>query len=219
MKFNRAYHGNNISFIDMLFNIIIVFVLLFFIAILLMNPVSKKDDIVAKADLLVTMTWPDHNPHDIDLWIKPPNGSAIGFTHKENSYLFLDRDDLGASNNFTVINGQKASISIRREVMSFRGKEPGRYIVNIQFFLPKEPSGFQLYSYDGTPVPVIIELVQINPTYKILAKKEISLTAVKEEKTAFSFIIRDDTVTEIDIVTEEHFIMNHSSHVENDTMR
>jgi len=212
MKYNRTYHGNNISFIDMLFNIIIVFVLLFFISILLMNPVSKKNDIEAKADLLVTMTWPDDNPHDIDLWIKPPVGRVIGFTNRENSYLFLDRDDLGISNNFTIINEKKVPISIRREVMTFRGKEPGRYVANVQFFLAKDPNGRQAM-YDGVPVPVVIELVQINPVYKILARKEVILTMVREEKTAFSFIIRDDNVTEIDTISEEHFILDHNSHI------
>lgn len=218
MKYKRTYHGNNISFIDMLFNIIIVFVLLFFMAILLMNPVSKEKDVEAKADLLIIMTWPDNNPHDIDLWVKPPNGSAIGFTHKTNSYLFLDRDDLGVSNNFVIINEKKVTISTRREVMTFRGKEPGRYVVNAHFFLSKGLDG-KMATYDGVPVPVMIELVQINPVYKILVRKEVILTMVREEKTAFSFIIRDDNVTEIDIETEEHFILNHSSHVENDTMR
>lgn len=213
MKYNKTYHGNNISFIDMLFNIIIVFVLLFFMAIMLMNPISKKNEIEAKADLLVVMTWPDNSPHDIDLWIKPPKGRAIGFTNRDSSYLFLDRDDLGASNNYTIVDEKKILISTRREVLAFRGKAPGRYVVNVQFFLPKGNDGKQIYSYDGTPVTVNVEFVQINPVYKILSKKEIILTAVKEEKTAFSFIIRDDDVAEIDNTTEEHFILDHNSHI------
>ena len=49
--------------------------------------------------------------------------------------------------------------------------------------------------------------MQINPTYNILARKEINLATVKEEKTAFSFIIRDDAVTEIETDIEEPFIL------------
>jgi len=206
MKDYRHYHGSNISFIDMLFNIIIVFVLLFFVTVMLMNPQSKKEDIESKADILITMSWPDHSPHDIDLWVKPPNGVPIFYNHRENSFVFLDRDDLGISNNFVIKDGVKTPLAPRREVMSFRGKEPGRYVANVHFYLPKTPDGTKADTYDGTPIPVVVELTQINPVYKILAKKEIILTFVKEERTAFSFIIRDDVVTELTMDVEEPFL-------------
>ena len=206
---HRNYHGSNISFIDMLFNIIIAFVLLFFAAILLINPPAKKKDIEAKADLIITMSWQDLSPHDIDLWVKPPDGHNIGFTSKENSYIFLERDDLGVTNNFVMKDGVKVTLPTRREVISFRGKIPGRYVVNAHFYMAKDNEGASRPEvYDGVPVLVIVELIQINPTYKILARKEIKLENVKQEKTAFSFIIRDDLVTSIDTETEEHFILN-----------
>lgn len=211
MKDYRQYHGSNISFIDMLFNIIIVFVLLFFIAVLLMNPPSKKEDIPAKADLIITMTWPDNNPHDIDLWLKTPKGTPIFYNHRENSFAFLDRDDLGISNNYVEKDGVKVPLSARREVISFRGKSPGRYVANVHFFISKSPDGQRAYEYDGQPIPVIVELIQINPVYKVLAKKEIVLTQVKEEKTAFSFIIADDVVSEISLEIEEPFLQNYNT--------
>lgn len=208
MKNYRQYHGSNISFIDMLFNIIIVFVLLFFVAIMLMNPPSKKADIESKADLMITMSWPDLSPHDIDLWVKPPNGTPIFYNHRENSFVFLDRDDLGISNNFVIKDDQKIALAPRREVMSFRGKEQGRYVANVHFYIPKSADGSKVETYDGTPIPVTVELVQINPVYKILARKEIALTRVKEERTAFSFIIRDDIIAELSLDIEEPFIQS-----------
>jgi len=206
MKNYKHYHGSNISFIDMLFNIIIAFVLMFFIAIMYMNPAAKKKDLEAKADIIITMSWPDNNPHDIDLWLKPPEGSAIYYSAKENSFIFLDRDDLGASNNFIIKDGVKEMLATRREVISFRGKMSGRYVVNSVFYMAKTESGVTLdpSTYVGTPVPVTIEMVQINPVYKIIAKKNI-LLSIKEEKTAFSFIIRDEEITDIDLETEEKF--------------
>jgi cbb3-type cytochrome oxidase subunit 3 len=207
MKQYRQYHGSNISFIDMLFNILLAFVLLFFAVVLFINPPAKKKDIEAKADIIITMSWPDMSPHDIDLWVRPPDGNNIGFTHKENSYLFLERDDLGISNNFVIKDGQKISLSPRREVVTFRGVMPGRYVVNTHFYMAKTTNGIS-GTFDGVPVPVVVELIQINPSYKILTRKEIILENPKEEKTAFSFIIRDDLVTDIDTETEEHFILN-----------
>lgn len=204
---NVKYYGNNISFIDMLFNIIIVFALIFFAAVLLMNEPAKKKDVETKADIIVTMSWPDKSPHDIDLWIKVPDGFPIGYRHKENSYLYLDKDDLGISNNFIIKDGERIPLGPRREVISFRGKVPGRYVVNTFFYMCKTEDNKEKETYDGPPLPVIVELIQINPVYKILRRKEIMLTAVKEERTAFSFIIRDDMITEIDDDIEEPFVL------------
>jgi hypothetical protein len=190
----------------MLFNIIIVFALIFFAAVLLMNEPTKKKDTEAKADMIVTMSWPDLSPHDVDLWIKAPDGAPIYYSHKENSYLFLDRDDLGVSNNYIVKDGEKIQLSVRREVASFRGMAPGRFVVNSMFYAAKKIDGtVEVDKSVIEPIPVVLELIQINPVYKILARKEMILTEVKEQKTAFSFIIRDGLITDIDTETEEPF--------------
>lgn len=208
MKKGSQYYGSNISFIDMLFNIIIVFVLLFFASIMLINEPAKKKDIEARADVIITMTWPDMSLHDMDLWVKVPDGKPIGYNHKENSYVFLERDDLGISNNFVIKDGVKTALAPRREVVSFRGKVPGRYVVNVQFFMAKTEDGKAVAFYDNTPIPVQVELVQINPSYKILARKEIIMTKTKEERTAFAFVVRDDAIADIELETEETFILD-----------
>ena len=40
----------------------------FILAVLFMNPVAKKGIIDPKAEYLITVTWPDNNPDDIDTW-------------------------------------------------------------------------------------------------------------------------------------------------------
>lgn len=200
------YYGSSISFIDMLFNIIMLFVLLFFAAIMLINPDAKKKDIEAKADMIITMTWPDNSPHDMDLWVLPPDRSVIGYTHMGNSFMFLERDDLGWSNNFTMMEGHRVELPTRREVITFRGKENGRYVVNVHFFMSKDVRTGKAGESPAQPVPVKVELVQINPKYKILASKELPMANAKEEKTAFSFTIRDGEITDIDLETDQKII-------------
>jgi hypothetical protein len=206
-KKNHNYHGSNISFIDMLFNIIMVFVLMFFASILMMNPPAKKNEVEVKADTIITMTWPDNSPHDIDLWVKVPEGNPIGYSHKENTYLFLERDDLGANNNYVMKNDERVILATRREVATFRGKEEGRYVVNVNFYMAKTMDGHTDSAYSGPPIPVVVELIQINPVYRVLARKEIMLTSVREEKTAFSFIVNNNEITEIEKDIEEPFIL------------
>ena len=208
-KRHNQYHGSSLSFIDMLFNIIILFVLLFFVALLTMNPDSKKKDIESKADLMIVMTWPDNSPHDIDLWLKTPE-TLIGYPHRENSYAHLEQDNLGMANNFIMKDNERIEIPSRREVITFRGTPNGRYVVNINFFAAYGPD-----AGNAPIVPVTVELIQINPSYRVLVKKDLTLERVKQEKTAFSFVIRENEVTDIDNDLDEPFLGTYSGASEN----
>ena len=206
---SHQYHGSSLSFIDMLFNINMLFVLLFFAAILLMNPAAKNKDVEVKSDIMIVMTWPDADPNDIDLWIKAPPNDIIGYPHKENSYLHLERDDTGASSNYIITGDTKVDLGSRREVIMFRGKTDGRFVVNVHFYSAKDKTGSVIYD-KISPVPVHIELIQINPEYKIVAKKDITLAAVKQEETAFSFLIQEGNITQVNTDISEPFISEYS---------
>ena len=78
----RKYHSN-LAFNDLLFNIMLGFVVLFIIAFLLINPPTKKDDIPMKAEWLIIVEWPPELMDDVDVWIKAPNGDLVGFKNKE----------------------------------------------------------------------------------------------------------------------------------------
>lgn len=55
----------------MLFNILIAFVFCFIIAVPAMNPKAKKAGYVpAKAEFIITVSWPDNDPDDIDTWCR-----------------------------------------------------------------------------------------------------------------------------------------------------
>lgn len=64
---------------DLLFNTLLAFVLLFAIALMAMNPKAKTGVIDAKAEFLITVTWPDLNPNDIDTWVQDPGGDLVWF--------------------------------------------------------------------------------------------------------------------------------------------
>ena len=52
------YHSHT-SFLDLLFNTLVGFVMLFIIAFLLISPIKKKKDIEQKAEYVITVTWPN----------------------------------------------------------------------------------------------------------------------------------------------------------------
>jgi hypothetical protein len=66
-------------FYDLLFNTLLIFVLLFAVALLAMNPKAKTGVIDAKAEFIITVTWPDLNPNDIDTWVQDPGGNLVWF--------------------------------------------------------------------------------------------------------------------------------------------
>ena len=74
---NRFFSST--AFIDLLFNIIVGVAFLFMIAFLLINPVSKKNDVESKADYLIILTWDNKSHDDIDLWIRDPVGKVMSF--------------------------------------------------------------------------------------------------------------------------------------------
>ena len=123
-KRNRTIIGSNLSFNDLLFNVLVGFVMLFVIAFLLINPITKKSDIPVKAEFLIVLSWPADAADDIDLWVQRDTEKPVGFSNRENTPLHLDRDDLGRTNDKVIIDGKATTINVNRETTTIRGIEP-----------------------------------------------------------------------------------------------
>ena len=79
----------------MLFKALQVVAFLFFIALLVINPEAKQGKIDTKADFIITMTWPDSHPDDVDLYAEDPLGNIVWYHVREAGFMVLDRDDRG----------------------------------------------------------------------------------------------------------------------------
>ena len=82
-KKSKSYNSNT-SFLDILFNTLVGFVLLFIIAFLLISPVKKKKEIEQKAEYVITATWPAGMGDDIDAWLEDPTGKNNVFSKKRS---------------------------------------------------------------------------------------------------------------------------------------
>ena len=58
----------------MLFKALQVVAFLFFLALIAMKPHAEDGKIEKKAEFLITMTWPDEHPDDVDLYVQDPAG-------------------------------------------------------------------------------------------------------------------------------------------------
>lgn len=184
-------------FYDMLFNMLIAFVFCFIVALLAMNPKAlKAGDVPAKAEYLITLAWPDHDPNDIDTWVQSPAGEVVWYRAREAGLMHMDRDDRGASNDTLVVNNQRYVNPSNQEVVTLRGLQPGEYVVNAHYFESgKDAPGAPTPVPDartGRPVAVTLTLVKVNPRAELAYQGQATLAKPGDEATLLRFTLAPD---------------------------
>lgn len=162
-----------------LFKIIQALTFFFTLSVIFMNPITKKGIIDPKAEYIITVTWPDNNPNDIDTWVEEPDGNLVWFQTKEAGLIHLDRDDRGNINDVLNINGQTIQNPLNQEVVTIRGTVVGEYVVNIFYYA----------SEDNKPVPVKVRVDKVNPQLEVVYYDTLTMEKVGDEKTAVRFTI------------------------------
>src|SRR3981081_1909928 len=142
----------------MLFKALQVVAFLFFIALLAMNPEAKSGKIDTKAEFIITMTWPDSHPDDIDLYAEDPLGNIVWYHVREAGFMVLDRDDRGGVNNSIMVNGKRITSPIREETVSIRVRVAEKYTFNVQYYLATQ----------NRPVPVSVKVEKVNPMVEVI---------------------------------------------------
>ncbi len=168
---------------DMLFNKLIAFVFCFIVALLAMNPQAlKTGDIPAKAGFIITVSWPDMNPNDIDTWVQDPAGNLVWFRAREAGLMHLDRDDRGLTNDSIVVNGRAVVNPLNQEVVTLRGIAAGEYTINAHYYDSK----------DGKPVEITVSVVKVNPRAEVVYYGTATLARKGDEATAVRFSVLPD---------------------------
>lgn len=150
---------SNLAFIDLLFNVLIGFVILFVIAFLMINPIQKKGDVPIKAEILFVLTWEDESQDDIDIWVQHNSDRPVGFNAKSSGLLHLERDDLGIINDYVVIDGIAQILQRNSETITLRGIDPGDFYVNIHVYRKN----------DVAPVKITMVIMDLNPFREVYA--------------------------------------------------
>ena len=170
-------------FYDMLFNLLIAFVFCFIVALLAMNPKAlKAGDIPAKAEFIITVSWPDYNTNDIDAWAQGPSGDLVWFRSREAGLMHLDRDDRGMVNDTIVVNGKTIVNPLNQEVVTIRGIAPGEYVINANYY----------ESLDQLPVEVTVSVVKVNPRAEVVFYGQQTLARKGDEVTMVRFTVLPD---------------------------
>ena len=178
----RKYQSN-LAFVDFLFILLLAFISMFILALILINPVTKKSEVERKAEFLITLEWDKESRDDVDIWVEDPLGKVVSFRNKTVDVMHLDKDDLGQINDtIRFPDGSTQVIHLNREVVTLRGWVAGEYTINAHMYNKRDrthPSNANSY---GHPTNVKVEMLRINP-YKILFEEKFILTHRGEEVT------------------------------------
>jgi hypothetical protein len=169
-------------FTDLLFNALLGFTFLFLVAIMFMNPDAKTGIIDPKAEYILTITWEDNSPDDVDVWVEDPEGQIVWFRTPEAGLLHLDRDDRGIVNDTITINGEEVQNPLNQEVVTLRGVVKGEYVVNLHYYA----------SETNKPLDVQVRLAKVNPKLEIVYYGTVNMEKKGDEKTALRFTIGRD---------------------------
>ena len=195
-KFYRPVVGND-AFTDLLFNALLGFAFMFFIAFMLIAKPEQTGKVDNKAEFIINVSWPDHHPDDIDLLVEDPNGEVLWFENKDTGVMHLDRDDRGSFQDQVTIDGVKVSNPINQETVSLRAWIPGEYVVNILHYKANYKEA----------VPVTVKIEKLNPEVSLIYYGVHELDQVGMEVTAARFVL-DNTGESIDVSSLQKSLIN-----------
>lgn len=147
-----------------------------------LNPISKKGAVNLKAEYIISVTWPEDQPDDLDLWVRDPHGETVSYLQKDIGWMHLDRDDQGDLNDTLTFNGKTIINPINQEVITLRGKITGEYIVNLYYYK----------SVTGRPINATVKIEKVNPTLTLIFLDKVTLHKTSDEKTIIRFDIGDN---------------------------
>ena len=181
-------YTSNLAFVDFLFILLLAFVSMFILALILINPVTKKSEVERKAEFLITLEWDNKSDDDVDLWMEDPMGRLVSFRNKTIDVMHLDKDDLGQVNDtIRFPDGTSQVIFLNREVISLRGWIQGEYTINAHMYNKKDMDDLN----HGKPTNIRVEMLRITP-YKTLFEEKFTLSERGEEVTVRRVTLNKD---------------------------
>jgi hypothetical protein len=171
--------GTFVPFTDMLFNVLLGFAFMVFIAFSLINPTAKTGAVDVKAEFIITMNWPDNDPNDMDLYVEDPANNIVWYHSKEAGLMHLDRDDRGNYRDTITVNGHTIQNPLNQETVTVRGIVPGEYVVNAHEFLESAPG----------KIPVSVKVEKLNPVATVIYYGTLEFDHKGQEETFVRFTL------------------------------
>ena len=167
------------AFTDLLFNSLLGFAFMFAIAFMLISDPSDGGKIDSKAEILISVRWPDQHPDDVDAIVESPQGGLVWYHNRDTGLMHLDRDDRGIFADKMNVNGATISNPINQETITIRALQSGEYVVNLLHYQA---------NYD-LPLTVDVKVEKLNPEVELVYYGSHELEGIGDEKTAVRFSV------------------------------
>lgn len=183
MRISRARNRfRSDPFTDLLFNALLGFTFLFMATILFVNPVARQGNVDLKAEYIITLTWDEGRPDDLDIWVEDPLGEVVSYLRRDAGWLHLDRDDRGDATDTVEIAGERIVHPINQEIVTLRGTITGEYVINVHYYETKT----------GDPVTATLKVDKVNPKLETVFVDRVTLNTVNDERTVVRFTLAED---------------------------
>jgi hypothetical protein len=173
-----------IATVDVCINLVLVFAVLLRLSMVMINAEQPKNHVRNDAAFLVKVNWPGESNDDVDLYVADPLHHIVYFRQKQIGLMSLDRDDTGRQQNMvTLPDGRVVQSQFNEERVNIRGIVEGEYIVNIHMYRKS----------DDHPTKVEVALFKTTSGEDIeVHKRVVTLSAERQEETAFRFTLTKD---------------------------
>jgi hypothetical protein len=149
---------------------------------MLINSSEEEGNINTKAEVLISVQWPNEHPDDVDAVVEDPQGKLVWYHNRDSGLMHLDRDDRGNLADNINIKGDVVSSPINQETVTVRGLQSGEYVINLLHY----KSNFK------EPLPVTVKVEKLNPTVELIYYGQHFLNGVGDEITALRFLVNGD---------------------------
>jgi hypothetical protein len=174
-------------FSALLFNSLKAITFMFFISFAMINKPADEGKIDPKAEMMITVTWPDNNPDDVDTYVMDPAGNIVWYNQREAGLMHLERDDRGMFKDVILLNNEEISNPLNQETVAFRGLQDGEYVVNVVHYIAN----------GSAPLPVEVKVEKLNPTVEVIFYQTLELRGTGDEVTAVRFTLDGSEVTNV----------------------
>lgn len=174
-------------FSALLFNALKAITFMFFISFAMINNPADEGKVDPKAEMIITVAWPDNNPDDVDTYVMDPAGNIVWYNQREAGLMHLERDDRGMFKDVILLNNEEVANPLNQETVAFRGLQDGEYIVNI----------VQYIANGAAPLPVQVKVEKLNPTVEVVFYQTLELRGTGDEETAVRFTLEGGEVVEV----------------------
>lgn len=174
-------------FSALLFNSLKAITFMFFISFVMINKPAEQGNVVSKAEMLITVNWPDNNPDDVDTYVEDPAGNIVWYNQMNAGLMHLERDDRGNFKDTILVNGKEITNPLNQEIVTLRGLEDGEYVVNVVHYIAN----------GAAPLPVQVKVEKLNPTVKVIFYQTLYLKGTGDEQTAVRFTLKGQDVVNV----------------------